>query len=91
MTRLQHLNTTCGRWLMVGLLVFAMASATVIPAAAQSSGEGSTAQAMPADAAPVDADMVDTEQAQAGDAAPAAAPAVPKPTVAPYQFGPTGC
>ena len=90
MTRLQHLHTSWGRWLTVGMVVFAMASATALPVAAQSSGEGST-QAMPTDAAPADADMVDTEQAQATDAAPAAAPAVPKPTVAPYQFGPAGC
>jgi hypothetical protein len=84
------LHTTCGRWLVVGALVFAASTATALPVAAQSTGGDASAEAATADQAPADATMDGTDQAQATDAAPAK-PAAPKPTVEPVQFGPTGC
>ena len=89
MIRLHDAHNILGRWMIVATLVFALASATALPLAAQPTGEDNPV-ATTADPATDDAAMTDTEQAQATDAAAADAPA-PKPTVAPVQFGPTGC
>jgi hypothetical protein len=86
MTRIQDLHISFGRWTVIAAFLLVALSASAVQVVAQSAGEGSSAAAV-VDQAPTDADMADTEQAQATDAAPVA----PKPTVAPFQFGPTGC